>query len=569
MQVPLKYKKVGEIVYYVPILLENTPESLNLVSQLINMHRLTIGKNIQDLLDDNELINKFNDIRVYHGLITVLSKYFFRYETNIPDPSVSPESVRIKLYAYILESGKSFFLPEEKDNVYKELKKHSILSMEQIEQTLFADHAIYRIVKLNEDMVHDLSPETVIQYYNTELLYTLFKKSFFLEFSLPLDSLRGSFVKEFVYLTKRLGIFVDFQRIENTILIKALGPQELVGRPTKYGQQLCVLFLHFLNYFSTQQIQIRLEITYFEHKRIILLESARLPPLKSSITNEKNILEENKFDSKIEEKFHEMFQVLSKGWTIEREPVIIEKNIIMLPDFELCYQNKIRIFLEIVGFWTERYLSHKTRKIKLLEDKYPNMILWIDEKLNFPEVKLKVFKYGKNIPSLEFINYLKNNYQLPLINKQVAQLLEKKRSLLTKIEAECLQKKYLYVEQLIQDFPELGDEEQFKVLIDRGFMSNIQPLPTIVYAKNSMILFSLPILLNVYEKLQENRKIKILWEADELQKTFQDYGLPSKELRLCWKLVGCKWTMKNLLSEQITLPAKLSLNTTAERIITL
>ena len=325
--------------------------------------------------------------------------------------------------------------------------------------------------------------------------------------------------------------------------------------------------MHYYTYFSSLNIQIRLEISYFEEKRNILLDIAHFPPINLFLNTEKNLFEENKFDSKIEEKFNDMFRVLGKGWQIEREPVIIEEGIIMIPDFELCYQNKVKIFLEIVGFWTERYLNHKVRKVQLLENKYPNMILWIDEKLNFPEVNLKTFKYGKTLPSLEFITYLKQTYQLPVMNEQVVKLLENKSILMAKIEALCLQKRYIHIEQLVQEFPELGDEEQFKILVERGFISNITPLPAIIYAKNSMILFSLPLLVNLSEKLQEKRKEKSIWDAEELQKVFHNDDLPSKELRICWKLLGCKWTMKNLLLEQITLPERSSLNNNSDRII--
>ena len=68
------------------------------------MHKLAIGKNIQNLLDDNGLIEKFSDIRVYRGIITVLLKYFFIYETRTPISTVDPESVRMKLYTLMLEN---------------------------------------------------------------------------------------------------------------------------------------------------------------------------------------------------------------------------------------------------------------------------------------------------------------------------------------------------------------------------------------------------------------------------------------------------------------------------------
>lgn len=80
----------------------------------------------------------------------------------------------------------------------------------------------------------------------------------------------------------------------------------------------------------------------------------------TNTTNTSKIL----FDSKIESKFQEQFELFKTGWTIEREPepLITKQKTAFIPDFVFSKYN-YRVIVEIIGFWTKEYLERKLSKI--------------------------------------------------------------------------------------------------------------------------------------------------------------------------------------------------------------
>ena len=115
--------------------------------------------------------------------------------------------------------------------------------------------------------------------------------------------------------------------------------------------------------------------------------------------------DEAAYDSMLEKKFGS----LSLGsWKIKREPTILKAGrYAFVPDFAL-QRESIKVYLEIVGFWTPEYLQKKIEKLKQVKEP---VILLIDRKLKCSE---------KDFPSQEVIFFDK---QIP--TKKVMQILRK------------------------------------------------------------------------------------------------------------------------------------------------
>jgi predicted nuclease of restriction endonuclease-like RecB superfamily len=66
----------------------------------------------------------------------------------------------------------------------------------------------------------------------------------------------------------------------------------------------------------------------------------------------------------VEQKFAMKFKQFSNGWNLIREPnpLIISNGKGFIPDFAF-EKYGIRIYLEIIGFWTNDYLVKKIQKI--------------------------------------------------------------------------------------------------------------------------------------------------------------------------------------------------------------
>jgi uncharacterized protein len=74
--------------------------------------------------------------------------------------------------------------------------------------------------------------------------------------------------------------------------------------------------------------------------------------------------DDNSFDSNVEEKFATKFEQSSNGWKLirEPEPLIVSTGKGFIPDFAFEKYGR-RVYLEIVGFWTNEYLVKKIQKI--------------------------------------------------------------------------------------------------------------------------------------------------------------------------------------------------------------
>ncbi len=91
------------------------------------------------------------------------------------------------------------------------------------------------------------------------------------------------------------------------------------------------------------------------------------------------------------------FQAVKSGWTLKREPEPVSAgNQVIIPDFSL-ERAGLKIYLEIVGFWTEEYLLRKAEKLKQVEVK---MILLVNDALACE----KLVALEKR-PQLHFIYY--------------------------------------------------------------------------------------------------------------------------------------------------------------------
>jgi hypothetical protein len=121
------------------------------------------------------------------------------------------------------------------------------------------------------------------------------------------------------------------------------------------------------------------------------------------------------YDSFLEEAFASKFQALTSGWLLKREPepVSTGKQVI-IPDFSL-EKAGIKIYLEIVGFWTEEYLLRKIDKLKQVEVK---MLLLVNEALACEKLsalekrpQLDLIYYHNKIPFAPILRYLEAAFE--------------------------------------------------------------------------------------------------------------------------------------------------------------
>jgi len=136
------------------------------------------------------------------------------------------------------------------------------------------------------------------------------------------------------------------------------------------------------------------------------------------------------FDSSIEQTFAEAFQALANsdgadGWRLEREPEPLllthssAENIpgatlqgIFIPDFALT-RGKLRIYVEILGFWTPAYRERKIAKLQQLKDRH-DLVLAIPVEASDAFASLAtdfpIVYYDGQLSATELLKVLRTHY---------------------------------------------------------------------------------------------------------------------------------------------------------------
>ena len=111
-----------------------------------------------------------------------------------------------------------------------------------------------------------------------------------------------------------------------------------------------------------------------------------------------------RYDSKLEERFSLEFRKVAPDFDLTREPEPLQAgDHLIFPDFAIYRRREPtrRVLLEIVGFWTPRYLRDKIERLRAA--RLSDMILCIDESLNCSDEALanigRVIRYKRRIDS--------------------------------------------------------------------------------------------------------------------------------------------------------------------------
>ena len=122
--------------------------------------------------------------------------------------------------------------------------------------------------------------------------------------------------------------------------------------------------------------------------------------------------------------YEQQFASLSLGgWKAKREPTILKAGrYAFVPDFSL-QRDGMKVYVEVVGFWTPEYLKKKTEKLK--EVKEP-VILLINRKLKCSEKDFPaqdVIFFDRKIPANEVTQVLRK-YERKRLEEDLSKLQE-------------------------------------------------------------------------------------------------------------------------------------------------
>jgi uncharacterized protein len=323
-----------------------------------------------------------------------------------------------------------------------------------------------------------ISPEQLLAWYNLSLMQTLLFNCTKLEFSVT----GGSNWKHILRDIKRLGLMYNLQykamedekqainiddtdsdnrdikfinisntdRKNNSIIICSLdGPLSIFKLTERYGTSIAKILPSIISTdtWFLQAWIVRKTMSLGKKIYEFKMSNNKAPPLSREPYYNKESNKERKrtlytakessqiiyFDSGVEEKFSTRFEQSASGWKLIREPdpLILSNGKALIPDFAF-EKYGIRIYLEIVGFWTKEYLEKKIQKIadltKTIQTEntvvdffiavndagYASSNSNIKEKLAWEKITSSIskerliFYKHDNVPIKPFLDYLKS-----------------------------------------------------------------------------------------------------------------------------------------------------------------
>ena len=386
-----------------PVYVELNQENLSVAHLLIQTYTDHFGKRKFEL---NEALSGLEDLgydyRFIRGLSILLDRKCLLESKTTLDP------FKIRKHVFKITHKHGFpTTPKARRNILHRSASELGITIETLENSLYSDLESELVLK---DLEH-ITPESLLRWYNLSLTQTLFFYSTELIFTVT-----GNWQRIFRQI-KWLGLIYTIWKRDERYEVKVDGPTSLFKLNRRYGTSLAKLLPTIL---QSQDWSVKAKILRRRREGRLLnleLDSHKHGRYLESVV----IPKEEVYDSLIEQDFAKRFNLLDTGWTLTREPgpIPVGRHV-MIPDF-LFKKDSLKIYLEIVGFWTPQYLQNKIKKLGLVDS--IDMIVAVDknlacQKLERLGAKLRIIYYHRKVPLKPILLYLQEKENL-LVNEQI------------------------------------------------------------------------------------------------------------------------------------------------------
>ena len=374
---------------------------LSLPSKIIKMFEEMAKKKLSKANVDENLSKieaKNTDYKLVRGICQLLEQRCV-YESPSKTFSDSRNNNTINatyLRRKIFEESSRIGYPvteNERKRILQKVALKNNLTIDELELAMWNDLDKNKYLK-NFD---SLSPLQLVVWYNISTLQTLLLNCVKLEFSVY-----GGFNwKKILRKIKQLGLMYFLHQESNLdsesdnisknedmvlngtkdkrVICTVDGPLSILRLTDRYGLAMAKLIplIIFTEIWSIDAVILRKSISgikksyrfqlSYKDKDLPLFDASRIH-LESEPNSEPssfNKYSEDNFDSNVEKKFMDKFLKFSTGWKLTREPdpLILFDGKAFIADFAF-EKYGIKVYLEIVGFWTNEYLKRKLEKIK-------------------------------------------------------------------------------------------------------------------------------------------------------------------------------------------------------------
>ena len=365
---------------------------MGLSNRLLELFQTGKGRRKGDLLAEvASYENKGFDYRFVRGLSAVLE----RLSTFLVRATVDPLVARRSIFQESARKG-LVTTTQTRNQILSQVAQQLKVTAKELEQSFYAD--------LEDELILESFTPTsdveLLKLYNLSLTQTLFFRSTYMEIKV------SDYWKEILRAVKFRGLMYSAETANGIFKITVDGPLSLFKLTQRYGTSMAKVLpsIFQAEYWEINGSVIRK--TQFG-KRIfqLRLTSTQIgDKIKGAPVKKKpNIA----FDSLVEEEFYNNFKSLKSGWKITREPppLIVGRHV-FIPDFSF-EKRGARVYMEIAGFWTQKYLEKKVEKLQQL--KGVEIIIAANQQLaceKLAQLKGEIFFYKKKVPLKPVLDFL-------------------------------------------------------------------------------------------------------------------------------------------------------------------
>lgn len=324
------------------------------------------------------------------GLIHLLMR---RAEFKPPDTSVDPLKARMAVFEAAARRGGFALSEEERKAVLREAAEELGVSVEELWKAFTSayeeEHVLARF--------DPLKPEELLRLYNLSLAQTLLFRA--LEMEARLEA-TGTEVKVILFNVKRLGLMYFAEQVGGELRLTIDGPASIIRQTERYGTRLAKLLPYLM---AARRWSVRARIRRNGRVYVFRVDSsmARLFPRVEMKLEE--------YDSSVEEDFFKRFSKVKGPWKVYRElePLVVNGRV-LIPDF-VFVAGDVKIYMEVLGFWTPDYVRRKLEKLRGVRG--VKLIVAVNEELactsDFSSLPAEVIVFRRRIPVDEVYRALK------------------------------------------------------------------------------------------------------------------------------------------------------------------
>lgn len=386
----VRYTRKAERI--VPFFMKNDDEAKKKVGEALRYYEGFIGRKMAEF-NHLELADIMEDPKVGKGIQSVMENFCcFRSpdfsEIFAPDDIeallragiTGAEELRLALFEYINSNNKSYggFAPESvREKAIEGFGKSIGLSEStEVERGLWIDREDERVLK--KETLNELpGPEQAVAIYNMSVLLALLMNSGTVRITLP--ELGGSDLRRIYTACKYSGALCDILKMKDCgkYVLELTGPFEIFGRPEKYGRNLADAAVKILGILSGKEYTVTSDVFVKNRKYMFSIDRSEIASCIPAVYLGGGDDGKSKkvFDSNAEERIYGVFGHDKLSWNIEREPEpVITDNFVYIPDFAYL-RGKSKVYVEIMGYFTEHYQKKKIEKLKSLHGLGIQMII--------------------------------------------------------------------------------------------------------------------------------------------------------------------------------------------------